>query len=95
MVSNKKRFELYGEMGFMTPIVLMMRSKSILGVNMLKIADNKPQVLEHCLQAVVKLYAEGKIQPQVGGSYTVEQMTDAHTALESGNTTGKLGVIWS
>lgn len=83
------------KMGFMTPIVLMMRSKSILGVNMLKIADNKPQVLEHCLQAVVKLYAEGKIQPQVGGSYTVNQMAEAHTALESGNTTGKLGVIWS
>lgn len=83
------------KMGFMTPIVLMMRSKSILGVNMLKIADNKPKVLEECLQAVVKLYIEGKIKPQVGGSYSSAQMTDAHAALESGRTTGKLGVIWS
>lgn len=82
------------KMGFLTPIVLMMRSKSILGVNMLKIADNKPKVLEHCLQAVVKLYSEGKIKPQVGGSYTSDQMAEAHTALESGKTTGKLGVIW-
>ena len=83
------------KMGFFTPIVLMMRSKNILGVNMLKIADNKPKVLEHCLHAVVKLHAEGKIKPQVGGSYTSEQMAEAHTALESGKTTGKLGVIWS
>jgi NADPH:quinone reductase-like Zn-dependent oxidoreductase len=83
------------KMGFMTPIVLMMRSKSILGVNMLKIADNKPKVLEYCLQSVVKLYSEGKIKPQVGGSYSSDQMAEAHTALESGKTTGKLGVIWS
>ena len=82
------------KMGFFTPIVLMMRSKNILGVNMLKIADNKPKVLEHCLKSVVELYAQGKIKPQVGGSYTSDQMAEAHTALESGKTTGKLGVIW-
>ncbi len=82
------------KMGFLTPIALMMRSKNILGVNMLKIADNKPKVLEHCLKSVVELYTQGKIKPQIGGSYTSDQMTEAHTALESGKTTGKLGVIW-
>ncbi len=82
------------KMGFLTPIVLMMRSKNILGVNMLKIADNKPRVLEHCLKSVVQLYSEGNIKPQVGGSYTSDQMAEAHSALESGKTTGKLGVIW-
>jgi NADPH2:quinone reductase len=83
------------KMGFLTPIVLMMRSKNILGVNMLKIADNKPKVLEHCLQSVVKLYTDGKIKPQVGGTYSSDQMAEAHSALESGKTTGKLGVIWT
>ncbi len=83
------------KMGLITPIVLMMRSKSVLGVNMLKIADNKPKVLEICLHAIVNLYVEGKIKPQVGGSYSSDQMAEAHTALESGKTTGKLGVIWS
>lgn len=82
------------KMGFLTPIALMMRSKNILGVNMLKIADNKPKVLEKCLQEVVKLYSEGKIKPQIGGRYSSDQMAEAHTALESGKTTGKLGVIW-
>ena len=83
------------KMGSLMPIALMMRSKNILGVNMLKIADNKPKVLEHCLQASVKLYTDGKIKPQVGGSYSSDQMAEAHTALESGKTTGKLGIIWS
>ena len=82
------------KMGLILPIGLMMRSKNILGVNMLKIADNKPEVLEYCLREVVKLYSEDKIKPQVGGVYKAEAMHEAHTALESGKTTGKLSVFW-
>lgn len=81
-------------MGLVLPIGLMMRSKNILGVNMLKIADNKPEVLEHCLQQVVKLYQEGKLKPQSGGLYSYDKLHEAHAALESGTTTGKLGVAW-
>lgn len=82
------------KMGLVLPIGLMMRSKNILGVNMLKIADNKPKVLEFCLQSVVNLYSEGKIKPQIGGVYEASQLGDAHNALESGKTTGKLAVNW-
>ena len=82
------------KMGLVLPIGLMMRSKNILGVNMLKIADNKPKVLEFCLQSVVNLYSEGKIKPQIGGVYKAAQLPEAHTALESGKTTGKLAVKW-
>ena len=83
------------KMGWLMPIVLMMRSKNILGVNMLKIADNKPEVMQHCLEEVVNLYRDGVIKPQVGGVYDSDQLHEAHAALESGKTTGKLGVIWS
>ena len=82
------------KMGLVLPIALMMRSKNILGVNMLKIADNKPKVLEHCLNAVVELYSQGKIIPQVGGEYSTANLNEAHSALESGKTTGKLSVNW-
>ena len=81
-------------MGLVLPIGLMMRSKNIMGVNMLKIADNKPAVMEHCLSEVVNLYNSGKIQPQVGGKYSADQLYEAHDALESGKTTGKLSVFW-
>ena len=81
-------------MGLILPIGLMMRSKNVLGVNMLKIADNKPEVLEHCLKSVIRLYEEGKIVPQVGGVYASEQLVEAHSALESGKSTGKLSVFW-
>jgi len=83
------------KMGFMPPIGLMMGSKNILGVNMLKIADNKPKVMECCLTEIIKLHGEGKIKPQIGGEYSSDQLAEAHAALESGKTTGKLGIRWN
>lgn len=82
------------KMGMIIPVGLMMRSKSILGVNMLKIADNRPKVLQHCLLQVVDLYKQGKIKPQVGGVYPIENMHQAHADLEGGKTVGKLTVKW-
>ena len=81
-------------MGLVLPIGLMMRSKNVLGVNMLKIADNRPMVLTHCLKEVVALYKDGKLLPQVGGVYSIDEVSKAHEALENGKTTGKLTVKW-
>jgi NADPH2:quinone reductase len=82
------------KMGLILPVGLMMRSKNVLGVNMLKIADNKPDVLAHCLREVVRLHSEGAIVPQVGGIFPAAEIAKAHDALESGVTTGKLSVFW-
>jgi NADPH2:quinone reductase len=82
------------KMGLVLPIGLMMRSKNVLGINMLKIADNRPMVLTHCLKEVVALYQDGKLIPQVGGVYSIEEVAVAHEALEKGKTTGKLTVKW-
>ncbi len=82
------------KMGMLIPIGLMMRSKNILGVNMLKIADNRPMVLQKCLMDVIEHYRQGVIKPQVGGVYAVEDIAKAHDAMESGRTTGKLTVKW-
>lgn len=87
-------FNFVRKMGMMIPVGLMMRSKNILGVNMLKIADNRPMVLKKCLEDVVELYQNGKIDPQVGGVYSVNDLPKAHAALEGGKTTGKLTVKW-
>ena len=81
-------------MGIVIPVSLMMTSQSILGVNMLNIADEKPKVLQHCLEEVVKLYLDKKIKPFVGGEYKAEELVKAHSDLESGMTRGKLAIIW-
>lgn len=82
------------KMGLILPIGLMMRSKNVLGVNMLKIADNRPMVLAECLKEVVKLYMNGELKPQNGGVYPLEKIAEAHAALENGKTTGKLTIKW-
>lgn len=82
------------KMGFAPPIGFMMLSKSVLGVNMLKIADNKPQILADCLKSVVELYKDGQLTPQVGGKFPKNQLPEAHKFLESGKSTGKISVFW-
>ncbi|MNJ83414.1 Phthiocerol synthesis polyketide synthase type I PpsC [compost metagenome] len=82
------------KMGFVVPIGLMMRSKSIIGINMLKIADFKPQILTQCLNEVVQMVKLGQIQPVVGGVYKQSEFTKAHRLLEEGKTIGKLIIEW-
>ncbi len=82
------------KMGVLLPVVLMMSSKNILGVNMLRIADDKPEVLQTCLEAVIELYKKGKLIPQIGGVYSVDEIAVAHNQLEDGQTSGKLTIKW-
>jgi NADPH2:quinone reductase len=81
-------------MGLLLPIGLLMRSKSILGVNMLKIADNRPDSLTECLGAVIDLYRKNELKTHVGGRFSVKEIAQAHTLLQAGKTTGKLSVFW-
>jgi len=82
------------KMGMVIPVGLMMRSKNILGVNMLKIADHKPEVLTTCMREVVELYRSGRLIPQKGPSFKVNEIASAHASLESGKSTGKIAVFW-
>ena len=43
------------KMGLVIPIGTMMRSKAVIGVNMLKIGDNKPETLNRCMKNVAQL----------------------------------------
>lgn len=82
------------KMGRPLPIGLMMRSKAILGVNMLKVADHKPHVMKECLTSVYEMYQTGKIYPQIGGGFPVEKIQEAHELLSSGTSEGKIFVTW-
>ncbi|MFK8039364.1 MAG: zinc-binding alcohol dehydrogenase family protein [Crocinitomicaceae bacterium] len=82
------------KMGFRLAIGLMMRSKSIIGVNMLKIGDNKPALLHHCLTEVTKLITDGKLKPHVGAIYQASDIAKAHSLLENRKSIGKIIVKW-
>lgn len=80
--------------GFYHPLMLMMPSKSIIGVNMLRIADEKPEVIQLCLQSVVQLTNEGVFKPSLGKSFPVSAIDAAHEYLEKRKSTGKIAVEW-
>ena len=83
------------KMGLIIPAGLMMSSRSILGVNMLKISDSRPMIMHNSLAAIIELYKTNQIEVCVGGVFDVEEIDKAHALLESGKSTGKISVRWS
>jgi NADPH2:quinone reductase len=80
--------------GFIHPIPLLMNSKSLIGVNMLRISDHRPETLQRVLNGVVELALKGEIRPTVGGRFRADQIADAHELLGSRGSTGKIVVEW-
>ena len=82
------------KMGLIIPAGLMMSSKSILGVNMLKIADYRPEVMKESLKWLIESYKKGELRVFVGGVFNSDQIAEAHELLEGGTSKGKISVRW-
>lgn len=80
--------------GFIHPIPLLMKSKSILGVNMLHVADERPEALKRALLGIAELVLKGEVTPTVSGRYRAEQIAEAHDFLAGRASTGKVVVTW-
>lgn len=85
---------LLQRMGLLIPLLRMAKSQALIGVNMLKIADYKPELIASALTELTKLYEQGVIEPKVGGLYDIQDLAKAHDDLEYRRTTGKLAVKW-
>ncbi|MFN2429757.1 MAG: zinc-binding alcohol dehydrogenase family protein [Cryomorphaceae bacterium] len=86
--------KLLFQTGFFTPLRLIMSSKSIIGINILKLGDRKPQVVAKCLSEVVSEAEGGKLNPMVKEKYNVNELGRAHLALEKRSSIGKVAVFW-
>ena len=89
--------QLKGAIGFgiYHPALFLMKSKSIIGVNMLRIADDKPEVMQRCFKNVYKLYQEGVFRPHEGKVFAASEIAAAHEFLESRKSIGKVAVSWN
>ncbi|MBK7805570.1 MAG: zinc-binding dehydrogenase [Saprospiraceae bacterium] len=97
MESTKNKLKLISMLwgfGLFSPISLLMQSKSVITVNMLRIADFKPVVFKDILTNVVIMANEGIIQPQVSKIFPYTEMAAAHEYLESRKSIGKVVVEW-
>jgi len=82
------------DFGWYSPVRLIGKSQSVLSVNMLHLADHRPDILLQCLGGVVDLYKKNTINPVVGGEFPVTEIAKAHHLLESRKSIGKLVVKW-
>lgn len=87
-------FNFLQKMGMLLPIFLVGSSKSIIGVNMLNIGDDKPLVLARCMKNVAELVRNGQLKPHVGATFKSTQIAEAHALLESRKSIGKIVVFW-
>lgn len=85
---------LLQRMGLLIPLLRMAKSQALIGVNMLKIADYKPDLIARALTELTALHQQGVIKPKVGGLYDIEDLAKAHDDLEYRRTSGKLAVKW-
>ena len=81
--------------GFYWAAFLLMESRAVIGCNMLRIADHRPQVLQHCMVSVVKAASEGQLKPFVGKVFKHTQLAEAHEFVEQRKSMGKVIVTWS
>jgi len=80
--------------GFYHPMKMLGKSQAIIAVNMLPIADHKPEVIQRVFKACLHYYQQGVLQPRVGGVYPSNELDKAHDDMEKRRTTGKLTVKW-
>ncbi|MCB9178088.1 MAG: zinc-binding dehydrogenase [Flavobacteriales bacterium] len=81
-------------MGLTVPIFLMMRGQSILGINMLRIAEHHPDLVAASLEGIKAAYDAGGIDVHVHGTFAIERLPEALHTLASGASMGKIVVRW-
>ncbi|MFK7970911.1 MAG: zinc-binding alcohol dehydrogenase family protein [Bacteroidia bacterium] len=89
-----KKFQLGMQFGFYHPAKFLMTNKSMLGVNMLRLADHKPESFARVSQQVSRYAQEGVFNPTAGGTFPADQIGEAHAFLESRKSIGKVAVSW-
>jgi len=80
--------------GLYFPIPLLMKSKSIITVNMLQIADNKPAIFQKVFEGVMKYSNEGILKPKIAKVFEAKDIAKAHDYLEGRQSIGKVVVRW-
>ena len=97
--SGKSRFfvndlKLVWGFGFLPIVALLLQSQGVTGVNMLRIADHRPEALKTCMQAVAQQVIDGQLNPTVGGVFGIDALNKAHNFLGNRQSMGKVVVHW-
>ncbi len=78
------------KIGKIHPAKLILNSQSINGLNLLEIADKKPEQIQNSLKELITLYMENKISPMAENEFNWDQISNAHHGLENSKFVGKV-----
>ena len=78
------------KIGKVHPAKLILNSHSINGLNLLEIADKKPEQIQNSLKELISLYTKKKIIPKAENEFNWAQISDAHYGLEYSKFVGKV-----
>lgn len=80
--------------GIFSPISYLTNSQSLIGINMLKIGDHRPDLIANGFKQVALLYQQGILQPHVGKVFHHAELSQAHEWMENRQSIGKGVVTW-
>jgi len=92
--SKLKALGVVAGFGLFSPIQLLMSSKSMIAVNMLRIADHKPQLFQRIFNGVMDYVEQGIIKPTLAKKFHVDEIAEAHEYLETRQSIGKVVMEW-
>jgi NADPH:quinone reductase-like Zn-dependent oxidoreductase len=80
--------------GLIHPVQLLTSSKAVIGVNMLRIAEGAPHVLNRCLSSLIEAVKSGELKLEPATIFPAQEVGRAHEALASRKTMGKVALQW-
>jgi NADPH:quinone reductase-like Zn-dependent oxidoreductase len=86
------KLPVFLQFGFYHPAPLMMRSKSIMGVNMLKLGQNKPEAMERVFKEMIDEVGKGYLNPPKITTFRFDQIAEAHEFMEKRQSIGKIAI---
>ncbi len=89
------KLKLAWSFGFIHPLSLLMNSDTLSGVNMLHIAEAQPKHIKKCMEEVVSLSVEGKVNPECKYEYSPKDVLQAFDLIASRKSTGKVCLNWN
>lgn len=97
--SNKKgtkfdQLQLAAQFGILSPLAFLINSITISGVNMLHIAEQKPEIIGQLLEEAIHGFVEGYFQPKIALNTSAQNLFEAHEKLANRDTIGKVSIQW-
>ncbi len=81
--------------GFYHPMILVGGSRSLVGVNMLRLADHRPEVIRQVLAETAASASTGLLKPTIDSTFDATEFPAAIERLRSRASIGKILLTWN